>query len=146
MAYDLGQWFDMIGKEHQAAAFYGKAKTAIEHMLATVKDPVLQASFQQSGPVQTILAVRHARARESKPSAASLQGAAVLQVPARRTATPSSALPREVSDGPSSRNWVVIYPLPAKLRFMKSVTSVIKSSHDRHACRIGTPYIQGCEA
>jgi tetratricopeptide (TPR) repeat protein len=56
IAYDLGQWFDVIGKESQAAAVYGKAKTAIEHMLAAVEDPALQASFRQSVPVQTILA------------------------------------------------------------------------------------------
>ena len=56
MAYDLGQWFDMTGNERQAAALYGKAKAAIEHMLATVEDSALQASFRQSRPVQTILA------------------------------------------------------------------------------------------
>jgi hypothetical protein len=55
MAYDLGQWFDMTGNERQAAALYGKAKAAIEHMLATVEDSALQASFRQSKPVQTIL-------------------------------------------------------------------------------------------
>lgn len=46
----------MIGKQSQAAAVYGKAKTAIDHMLATVEDPALQASFRQSELVQTILA------------------------------------------------------------------------------------------
>ena len=46
----------MLGNEPQAAALYGKAKAAIEHMLATVEDAALQASFRQSGPVQTILA------------------------------------------------------------------------------------------
>jgi class 3 adenylate cyclase/DNA-binding winged helix-turn-helix (wHTH) protein/tetratricopeptide (TPR) repeat protein len=56
IAYDLGQWFDITGKESQAAAAYGIAKTAIAHMLATVEDPALQASFRQSGSVQTILA------------------------------------------------------------------------------------------
>jgi tetratricopeptide (TPR) repeat protein len=56
IAYDLGQWFDMIGKERQAAAFYGQAKATIEHMLAAVEDPALQASFRQYRPVQAILA------------------------------------------------------------------------------------------
>ena len=56
IAYDLGQWFDMIGKERQAAALYGKAKATIEHMMAAVEDPALQASLRQSVPVQTILA------------------------------------------------------------------------------------------
>ena len=56
IAYDLGQWFDVIGKERPAAVLYGKAKAMIKHMLATVEDPALQASFRQSEPVQTILA------------------------------------------------------------------------------------------
>jgi tetratricopeptide (TPR) repeat protein len=56
MAYDLGQWFEMIGKERQAAALYGKAKATIEHMMAAVEDPALQTSLRQSVPVQTILA------------------------------------------------------------------------------------------
>lgn len=56
IAYDLGQWFEMIGNERRSAALYGQAKAAIEHMLATVGDATLQASFQQSEPVQTILA------------------------------------------------------------------------------------------
>jgi hypothetical protein len=56
IAYELGQWFDMIGKERQGAALYGKAKAAIAHMLASVEDPTLQASFRQLELVQTILA------------------------------------------------------------------------------------------
>jgi hypothetical protein len=56
IAYDLGQWFDMIGNERRAAALYGKAKASVEHMLATVEDPAWQGSFRQCGPVQTILA------------------------------------------------------------------------------------------
>jgi tetratricopeptide (TPR) repeat protein len=55
IAYELGQWFDMLGNEPQAAALYGKAKAAIEHMLTTVEDAVLQASFQKSWQVQAIL-------------------------------------------------------------------------------------------
>jgi hypothetical protein len=54
-AYELGRWFDMIGNERQAAALYGQAKAAIHHMLASVEDPALQASFQHSGLVQAIL-------------------------------------------------------------------------------------------
>jgi class 3 adenylate cyclase/DNA-binding winged helix-turn-helix (wHTH) protein/tetratricopeptide (TPR) repeat protein len=56
IAYDLGQWYDMLGKERQAVAFYGKAKATIEHMIATIGDPPLRACFQQSRPVQIILA------------------------------------------------------------------------------------------
>jgi tetratricopeptide (TPR) repeat protein len=56
IAYELGQWYAMIGKERQAAALYGKAKATIEHMLAAVEDPTLQVAFRESGPVQTILA------------------------------------------------------------------------------------------
>jgi tetratricopeptide (TPR) repeat protein len=56
IAYELGRWFDMIGKERQGAALYGKAKATIAHMLASVEDPALQASFRQSELVQTVLA------------------------------------------------------------------------------------------
>jgi class 3 adenylate cyclase/tetratricopeptide (TPR) repeat protein len=56
IAHDLGQWFEMIGNERRSAALYGKAKAAIEHMLAAVDDPAMQASFRQYRPVQTILA------------------------------------------------------------------------------------------
>ena len=56
IAYELGQWCDRLGNESQAAALYGKAKAAIEHMLTTVENTALQASFRQSGPVQTIVA------------------------------------------------------------------------------------------
>ncbi|MGH8066233.1 MAG: hypothetical protein ACRERE_13565 [Candidatus Entotheonellia bacterium] len=56
IAYDLGQWFEMTGNERRATALYGKAKATIEHMLAAVEDPAWEASFRQSGPVQTILA------------------------------------------------------------------------------------------
>jgi hypothetical protein len=55
IAYDLGQWFDRLGDERQAAALYGKAKAAIAHMLSTVEDAALQASFQKSWQVQAIL-------------------------------------------------------------------------------------------
>jgi class 3 adenylate cyclase/DNA-binding winged helix-turn-helix (wHTH) protein/tetratricopeptide (TPR) repeat protein len=56
IAYDLGQWFETTGNERRAMALYGKAKATIEHMLAAVEEPSLQASFRQSRPVQTILA------------------------------------------------------------------------------------------
>jgi class 3 adenylate cyclase/tetratricopeptide (TPR) repeat protein len=56
IAYDLGQWFETVGNERRAAALYGQSKAAIEHMLAAVEDPALQACFRQYGPVQTILA------------------------------------------------------------------------------------------
>jgi class 3 adenylate cyclase/tetratricopeptide (TPR) repeat protein len=56
IAYDLGQWFDMIGNERQAAALYGQAKATIEHMLVAVEDPAWQASFRGYRAVQTVLA------------------------------------------------------------------------------------------
>ncbi|HEX2277170.1 MAG TPA: AAA family ATPase [Candidatus Tectomicrobia bacterium] len=56
IAYDLGQWFEMTGNERRAMVLYGKAKATIEHMLAAVEEPSLQASFRQSELVQTILA------------------------------------------------------------------------------------------
>jgi tetratricopeptide (TPR) repeat protein len=61
IAYDLGQWFDMIGKERQAMVLYGKAKATLAHMLTSVEEPALQTSFRQSELVQTIL-TRAARA------------------------------------------------------------------------------------
>jgi hypothetical protein len=56
IAYDLGQWFEMTGNERRAMVLYGKATATIEHMLAAVEEPSLQASFRQSELVQTILA------------------------------------------------------------------------------------------
>jgi hypothetical protein len=56
IAYELGRWFDMSGNERQAAALYGQAKATIEHMLTSVEEPALQASFRQSELVQTIVA------------------------------------------------------------------------------------------
>jgi hypothetical protein len=55
IAYELGRWFEMVGEEPRAVALYGRARATIEHMLAAVADPALQASFRQYRPVQTIL-------------------------------------------------------------------------------------------
>jgi tetratricopeptide (TPR) repeat protein len=56
LAYELGQWFEMTGNERQAMALYGQAKAVIEHMLATIEEPMLRASLAASELVQTILA------------------------------------------------------------------------------------------
>jgi tetratricopeptide (TPR) repeat protein len=54
LAYDLGQWYETIKKEKEAAVLYGKAKAAIEHMSAAVEDEALRSIFLQSAPVQAI--------------------------------------------------------------------------------------------
>jgi hypothetical protein len=56
IAYDLGQWYESTGKERQAAALYGQAKTTIEHMATAVDDDTLRATFLHSALVQTITA------------------------------------------------------------------------------------------
>ncbi|HEY7494119.1 MAG TPA: tetratricopeptide repeat protein [Candidatus Tectomicrobia bacterium] len=54
IAYDLGQWYEMTGQEQQAAALYGKAQAAIEHMATAVEDEALRSVFLQSAPVQAV--------------------------------------------------------------------------------------------
>jgi tetratricopeptide (TPR) repeat protein len=54
LTYDLGQWYETIGQEQEAAALYGQAKAAIEHMATAVEDDTLRASLQQSALVQAI--------------------------------------------------------------------------------------------
>jgi tetratricopeptide (TPR) repeat protein len=54
IAYDLGQWYEAVGQEQQAAALYGKAKAAIEHMATAVEDEALRSVFLQSAPVQAV--------------------------------------------------------------------------------------------
>ena len=56
IAYDLGQWYESTGKERQAAALYGQAKTTIERMATAVEDDTLRATFLHSALVQTITA------------------------------------------------------------------------------------------
>jgi tetratricopeptide (TPR) repeat protein len=54
IAYDFGQWYEMTGKEREAAALYGKAKATIEQMATAVEDEVLRSTFLQSALVQEI--------------------------------------------------------------------------------------------
>jgi tetratricopeptide (TPR) repeat protein len=56
IAYDLGHWYESSGKERQAAALYGQAKTTIERMATAVEDDMLRATFLHSALVQTITA------------------------------------------------------------------------------------------
>jgi tetratricopeptide (TPR) repeat protein len=56
IAYELGCWYDRTGQERQAAALYGHAKAAIEHMATAVEDDALRASLQQSALVQAVYA------------------------------------------------------------------------------------------
>jgi class 3 adenylate cyclase/tetratricopeptide (TPR) repeat protein len=54
IAYDLGQWYEVVGQEQQAAALYGKAKAAIERMATAVDDAALRVTFLRSALVQAI--------------------------------------------------------------------------------------------
>ena len=54
IAYDFGQWNESTGKEREAAALYGKAKTTTEHMATAVEDKALRSTFLQSALVQDI--------------------------------------------------------------------------------------------
>jgi predicted ATPase/class 3 adenylate cyclase len=62
IAYDLGQWYETVGQERQAAALYSKAKATIEHMATAVQDKALRSVFLQSALVQAVNE-RFARAR-----------------------------------------------------------------------------------
>ena len=54
IAYDLGQWYESTGKEREATALYGQAKTTIERMATAVEDDTLRATFLHSALVQTV--------------------------------------------------------------------------------------------
>jgi hypothetical protein len=54
IAYDLAQWHESTGKEREASALYGKAKTTIEQMATAVEDEALRSTFLQSALVQEI--------------------------------------------------------------------------------------------
>ena len=54
IAYDLGHWYETIGKEREAASLYGKAKTTIAQMATAVEDEALRSTFLQSALVQEI--------------------------------------------------------------------------------------------
>jgi tetratricopeptide (TPR) repeat protein len=54
IAYDLGQWYESTGKERDAAAMYGKAKSTIELMSTAVGDEALRSTFLHSALVQEI--------------------------------------------------------------------------------------------
>ena len=54
IAYDLGQWYEVIGQEQQATALYGTAKAAIERMASAVEDEALRSVFLQSALLQAV--------------------------------------------------------------------------------------------
>ncbi len=54
IAYDLGYWYENIGKEREATTLYGKALATIEQMVTTVEEEALRSTFLQSALVQTI--------------------------------------------------------------------------------------------
>jgi tetratricopeptide (TPR) repeat protein len=54
IAFDLGQWYETVGKEREAMELYGKAKATTEYMATAVEDQALRSIFLQSAPVQAI--------------------------------------------------------------------------------------------
>ena len=54
IAYDLGQWYEMTGKEREAAVSYARAKSAIEHMVTAVEDDAMCSTLLHSALVQEI--------------------------------------------------------------------------------------------
>jgi tetratricopeptide (TPR) repeat protein len=62
MTHDLGQWYEAIGQEQQAAALYGTAQAAIERMATAVEDEALRSVFLQSALAQAVHA-SYARTR-----------------------------------------------------------------------------------
>ncbi len=58
-ACDLGQWYETIGQEREAAMLYGKAKAAAEHIATTIEDEALSAIFLQSAQCRKFTTVRH---------------------------------------------------------------------------------------
>ena len=51
IAYDLGQWYEMTGKEREAASSYARSKTAIERMARTVEDDAMRYALLHSALV-----------------------------------------------------------------------------------------------
>jgi predicted ATPase len=54
IAFDLGQWYEAVGKEREAIELYRKAKATTEYMATAVEDQALQSIFLQSASVQAI--------------------------------------------------------------------------------------------
>jgi hypothetical protein len=54
IAYELGYWYESIGKEREATTLYGKAQATIEQMVTTVEEEALRSTLLQSALVQTI--------------------------------------------------------------------------------------------
>ena len=54
IAFDLGQWYEGVGQEREAAELYGKAKATVERMATAIEDEALRSVFLQSAPVQSI--------------------------------------------------------------------------------------------
>jgi class 3 adenylate cyclase/tetratricopeptide (TPR) repeat protein len=54
MAYDLGHWYESIGKEREATPLYKKAQAITEEMATTVAEEALRSTFLHSALVQII--------------------------------------------------------------------------------------------
>jgi class 3 adenylate cyclase/tetratricopeptide (TPR) repeat protein len=54
IAYDLGHWYESIGREREAAPLYKQAQAIVEQMATTVEAAALRSTFLQSALVQTI--------------------------------------------------------------------------------------------
>jgi predicted ATPase/class 3 adenylate cyclase len=54
LAYKLGQWYEAVGQEREAAVQYRKAQAVIENLATGLEDQVLRTTFLQSVPVRAI--------------------------------------------------------------------------------------------
>jgi tetratricopeptide (TPR) repeat protein len=54
LAHALGQWYEAMGQECEAAVLYAKAKATVKQMSATVGDEALATAFLQSEQVRMI--------------------------------------------------------------------------------------------
>jgi len=54
IAFELGQWHEWAGQEHEAAELYGKARATVERMAAAMEDEALCSILLQSAAVQAI--------------------------------------------------------------------------------------------
>ena len=54
IAYDLGQWYEMMGKQREAAALYEKAQATVAQMAIAVEDEQLRSTLFQFPLVQEI--------------------------------------------------------------------------------------------
>jgi DNA-binding SARP family transcriptional activator/tetratricopeptide (TPR) repeat protein len=54
IAFELGQWHEAEGQQHEAAELYGKAKAEVERMATAMEDEALRSIFLQWAHIQAI--------------------------------------------------------------------------------------------